>query len=118
MKSLVDKLYEALDIVQAIDEAKIKDVETTVGEYLSWWFGREDFDHIDPYEDFETTDFDPESLEKYFDNNMAKQYEFLKDHKDEKIKVSQRLTSQDDYEVEFKIGKYTFKPVCMNMYIK
>lgn len=118
MKSLVEKINESLNNESLINEAKIKDIETTVGEYLSWYFGVDSFDEIDPVDDFESTDFDPESLEEYFKGKYSAQYEFLSDHKDQKIKVKQTATGYDDFEAEFTIGKYTFKPVSTDVYKK
>jgi hypothetical protein len=113
MKSLVEKINESL-----INEAKKKTVKTTVGEYVAWWFGVDNFDEIDPVDDFESTDFDPTTLETHFNNNYGAQWEFLSDHRDEKITVTQEETEYDDISVEFTVGKVTFLPVAMDFYKK
>lgn len=108
MKSLVEKIHESL-----VNEAKKKTVNTTVGEYAAWWFGVETFDEIDPMDDFESSEFDLESLDKVFKGKYSAQYEFLADHKDIKITVAQKEVSYNDEDVqaEFTVGKVTFKPI-------
>jgi hypothetical protein len=108
MKSIVEKINESI-----VNEAKKKTVKTTVGEYVAWYFGVEDFDEIDPMDDFETTDFDPESLENDFKGSYTAQYEFLADHKDTKITVTQEEVDYNDEDVqaEFTVGKVTFRPI-------
>ena len=118
MKSLVERINESLNNESIINEAKKKTVKTTVGEYVAWWFGVDNFDEIDPVDDFESTDFDPTTLETHFNNNYAAQYEFLADHKDEKITVTQEETEYDDISVEFTVGKVTFLPVSTEFYKK
>ena len=110
MKSLVEKINESI-----INEAKKKTVKTTVGEYVAWYFGVDDFDEIDPMDDFESTDFDPESLESDFKGSYTAQYEFLSDHKDVKITVKQ-IETDYDVEAEFKVGKITFRPVSTGVF--
>ena len=123
MKSLVEKINESLnnesivnEVRANVNEAKIKPVKTTVGEYVAWYFGVEDFDEIDPMDDFESTDFDPESLENDFKGSYTAQYEFLSDHKDVKITVKQTETDYEDVEAEFKVGKITFRPVSTGVF--
>lgn len=110
MKSLVEKINESI-----VNEAKIKPVKTTVKRYIEWYFNVEDFDEIDPLEDFESTDFDPESLENDFKGSYTAQYEFLSDHRDEKITVKQSDTGQD-FKAEFKVGKITFRTVSTGVF--
>ena len=123
MKSLVEKINESLnnesivnEVRANVNEAKIKPVKTTVGEYVAWYFGVDDFDEIDPMDDFESTDFDPESLENDFKGSYTAQYEFLSDHKDVKITVKQTETDYEDVEAEFKVGKITFRPVSTGVF--
>ena len=111
MKSLVEKINESI-----INEAKKKTVKTTVGEYVAWYFGVDDFDEIDPIDDFQSTDFDPTSLEEFFKGSYTAQYEFLADHRDEKIRVDQIETDYEDVEAEFKVGKITFRPVSTGVF--
>lgn len=106
MKSIKSYITEAL---------KLKDVKTTVGEYVAWYFGVEDFDEIDPIDDFQSTDFDPTSLEEFFKGKYTAQYEFLSDHRYENIVVKQKQTA-NDVEAEFTVGKITFYPVSMDVF--
>jgi hypothetical protein len=120
MKSLVEKINESIvnEVRANVNEAKKKTVKTTVGEYVAWYFGVDDFDEIDPMDDFQSTDFDPTSLEEFFKGSYTAQYEFLADHKDVKITVTQEETEYDDISVEFTVGKVTFTPVAMDFYKK
>lgn len=112
MKTLVESINESI-----VNEAhKIKSVNTTVKRYVEWYFGVEDFDEIDPLDDFESVDFDPESLEKHFKGSYTAQYEFLSDHRDEKIKVDQIETDYDDVEATFKVGKVVFRSVSTGIF--
>ena len=113
MKSLVEKINENI-----INEAKIKPIKTTVGEYVAWYFGVDNFDEIDPIDDFQSTDFDPTSLEDHFKGSYTAQYEFLADHKDVKVTITQEETEYDDISVEFTVGKVTFLPVATDFYKK
>lgn len=111
MKNIANFINESI-----INEAKIKPVKTTVGEYVAWYFGVGDFDEIDPIDDFQSTDFDPESLENDFKGSYTAQYEFLADHEFTKINVKQTETDYGDIEAEFKVGKITFRPVSTGVY--
>jgi hypothetical protein len=110
MMDLVDFVNEAL-----INEAKIKDVKTTVGDYVAWYFGVDSINDVHLAE-FESTDFDPTTLEKKFDNIYADQLKFLKQNKNKKIVVKQAETKYDDIEVEFTIDNITFYPVAMDIF--
>ena len=119
MKSLVEKINESLaNKVRAnVNEAhKIKPVNTTLGRYVEWYFGVDDFDEIDPLDGFEDMEFDPYSLEKFFKGSYTAQYEFVSDHRDEKIKVEQIETDYDDVEASFKVGKVEFRPVATGIF--
>ena len=105
------------NITEYINEAKKKSVVTTVGEYVAWYFGVDNFDEIDE-DDFESTDFDPTSLEDHFNGSYSAQYEFLSDHRDMKIKVEQEESEYDDVYVEFTVGKVKFTPVSVDFYKK
>ena len=112
MKSLAETINESL-----VNEAhKIKPVNTTLKRYVEWFFGVEDFDEIDPLDGFEDMEFDPYSLEKYFKGSYTAQYEFVSDHRDEKIKVEQIETDYDDVEASFKVGKVEFRPVATGIF--
>ena len=102
MKSLKETLNEAL-----VNEARHKMTKTTVGEYVAWFFGVKSIDDLKD-DDFEMTDFDPESLENNFDGDYKKQLEWLKDHANEKIKLDQ-FDHGDDVESEFECDGIVFK---------
>ena len=110
MMDLSDFVNEAL-----INEAKIKDVKTTVGDYVAWYFGVDSIDDVYLAE-FESTDFDPSTLEEKFDNIYAEQLKFLKKNKNKKIVVKQAETKYDDIEVEFTIDDITFYPVATDIF--
>ena len=101
-----------------VNEAKNKKMRTTVGDYLAWYFGAADFDEIDPIDDFQSTDFDPTSLEDHFKGSYTAQYEFLANHKNEKIVLYQEETEYDDVAVEFTVGGVTFTPVAVDFFKK
>ena len=113
MKSLVEYINESVvneaNEIANVNEAKKKTVKTTVGEYVAWYFG---------VDDFQSTDFDPTSLEEFFKGSYTAQYEFLADHKDVKVTITQEETEYDDISVEFTVGKVTFTPVAMDFYKK
>ena len=109
MKSLRETLNEAL-----VNEARHKITKTTVGEYVAWFFGVKSIDDLTD-EDFEMTDFDPESLENDFDGDYSKQLEWLKDHANEKIKLDQ-LDHGDDVESEFECDGIVFKMQQMDLF--
>ena len=112
MKSLKDCINEAL-----INEAKIKPVKTTLGEYVAWYcVGSDNFDEVDPKE-FEEIEFDPTSLEDRFDGDYQKQFKFISDNRDAKITVKQ-TEEPGAYQANFKVGKVEFWPVSMDRYIK
>ena len=102
-------------LVNFLTEGKIKNIKTTVAKYVAWYFGVDNFDEIDPVDDFQNVDFDPESLNNYFKGDYAAQYEFLSDHKDVTITVKQEDTG-DDIQAEFKIGKLVFRPVSTGVF--
>lgn len=113
MKSIVEKINESL-----LNESRLsKPVNTTLGRYVEWYFGVRDFDEIDPA-DWDNYDFDPYSLEKFFKGNYAAQYEFISDHRNEKISVVQHEVDYDDEDVEaeFKVGKVVFRPIATGIF--
>ena len=113
MKSLVEKINESL-----LNESRLsKPVNTTLGRYVAWYFGVEDFDEIDPA-DWSDYDFDPSSLEEFFKGKYSAQYEFISDHRDEKITVVQKEVDYNDEDVEatFKVGKVVFRPVATGIF--
>ena len=110
MINLADFVNEAL-----LNESKIKDVKTTVGDYVAWYFGVDSIDDVYLAE-FESTDFDPSTLEEKFDNIYAEQLKYLKQNKNKKIVVKQVETKYNDIEVEFTVDDITFYPVATDIF--
>lgn len=110
MKNLSNFINESL-----INEAKIKDVKTTVGDYVSWYYGVDNIDDVYLAE-FESTDFDPSSLEENFDNIYSEQLKYLKQNKNTKIVIKQTETKYNDIEVEFTVNDITFYPVATDIF--
>lgn len=115
MMDLADYVSEAL-----LNEAKNKDVKTTVGDYVAWFFGVDSIDDVYLAE-FESTEFDPTTLEEKFNNIYADQLKFLKQNKNKKIvvKQSEPKNSVDDVnyvDVEFTVGNITFYPAAINIF--
>jgi DNA-binding ferritin-like protein len=110
MMDLADFVNEAL-----LNESKIKDVKTTVGDYVAWYFGVDNIDDVYLAE-FESTDFDPSTLEEKFDNIYAEQLKYLKQNKNKKIVVKQVESKYNDIEVEFTVDDITFYPVATDIF--
>jgi DNA-binding ferritin-like protein len=110
MMDLADFVNEAL-----LNESKIKDVKTTVGDYVAWYFGVDSIDDVYLAE-FESTDFDPSTLEEKFDNIYAEQLKYLKQNKNKKIVVKQVESKYNDIEVEFTVDDITFYPVATDIF--
>lgn len=110
MMDLSDFINEAL-----VNEAKIKNVKTTVDNYVAWYFNVDSIDDIQ-LSDFESTDFDPDSLENEFKNTYAEQLKYLKQHKNEKIVVKQIDSSMNDIEAEFVVNGITFNTVSTDIF--
>lgn len=114
MKNLVDTINEAL-----INEAKIRDVKTTVGEYIAWYFGKKRIEDVDFDKDYNTTDFDLTSLEDEFDGDYRKQFDYLVAHKDDKITLKQEEDMEfNDISVEFEVDGVLFTPVSTDPFKK
>ena len=114
MKNLVDTINEAL-----LNEAKIRDVKTTVGKYVAWYFGKNRIEDVDFDNDFAVTDFDPTSLEDKFDGDYRKQFDYLVAHKNDKITVKQDDDSEyGDISVEFEVDGVSFAPVSTDVFKK
>jgi hypothetical protein len=66
--------------------------------------------------EFESTDFDPSTLEEKFDNIYAEQLKYLKQNKNKKIVVKQVESKYNDIEVEFTVDDITFYPVATDIF--
>ena len=92
MKSLSEILLEKLKVT------KSKPGDCTLEEFLVWYY----FDNTQPIEDLQFdefcyTDFDPDAVERDFDNSERKLYDFLMDHLDDEIELQ-----------NVEIGGYTY----------
>lgn len=90
LESLVNK-YGKTKIVKAINEMNTGK-RTTLKEYLSWYFGTKNIREM--YDLFMSMDFDPYTLEEYFDNDYDAMWNFLKAHLNDEITV----INGDDYD--------------------
>ena len=90
MRSLSEILLEKLKVT------KSKPSDCTLEEFLVWYY----YNNTQPIEDLQfdefcSTDFDPDALEEYFDNDNRKLYNFLMDHLDDEIEL--REIKEGDY---------------------
>lgn len=82
MRSLSEILLEKLKVT------KSKPSDCTLEEFLVWYY----YNNTQPIEDLQfdefcCTDFDPDVLEEYFNNDNRKLYNFLMDHLDDEIEL-------------------------------
>lgn len=75
-------------ILEKLKVTKSKLSDCTLEEFLVWYY----YNNTQPIEDLQfdefcCTDFDPDALEEYFDNDNRKLYNFLMDHLDDEIKL-------------------------------
>lgn len=112
IKSLAEFVNEAL-----LNEAKIKDVKTTVGKYIAWYFDKKKIEDVDFDKDYNTTDFDLTSLEDEFDGDYQKQFDYLVAHKDDKITLKQEEDTEfNDISAEFEVDGILFTPVSTDIF--
>ena len=104
MRSLSEILLEKLKVT------KSKPGDCTLEEFLVWYY----FDNTQPIEDLQfdefcCTDFDPDALEEYFNNNNRKLYRFLMDHLDDEIelRILEDATAHSKY-YSFYIDMYLY----------
>lgn len=84
MRSLSDILLEKLKVT------KSKPSDCTLEEFLVWYY----YNNTQPIEDLQfdefcCTDFDPDVLEEYFNNDNRKLYRFLMDRLDDEIELDE-----------------------------
>ena len=77
-------------IIEKLKVSKSKPGDCTLEEFLVWYY----FDNTQPIEDLQfdefcCTDFDPDALEEYFDNDNRKLYRFLMDRLDDEIELDE-----------------------------
>ena len=63
------------------------------------------------FDEFCCIDFDPDTLEEYFDNDNRKLYRFLMDHLDDEIKLRKHDEAGYMYYI-FSIDDIEFMPQC------
>ena len=102
MRSLSEILLEKLKVT------KSKPGDCTLEEFLVWYY----FDNTQPIEDLQfdefcCTDFDPDALEEYFDNDNRKLYNFLMDHLDDEIELHE-IKERDYLYYEFFVDDIRF----------
>ena len=102
MRSLSEILLEKLKVT------KSKPGDCTLEEFLVWYY----FDNTQPIEDLQfdefcCTDFDPDALEEYFDNDNRKLYNFLMDHLDDEIELHE-IKERDYLYYEFFVDGIRF----------
>ena len=104
MKSIKSFITEKLKVSKHVTGA-------TVADLICWYFSLDDISEF-TFEDFERTDFDPESLDQYFNGNMKTQYEYIMKHINDRIgKIT--ITNLDwDFEHKFVIGNVPFIIIC------
>ena len=86
MRSLSEILLEKLKVTNKVTNTEPSNC--TLEEFLVWYY----FDNTQPIEDLQfdefcCTDFDPDALEEYFDNDNRKLYRFLMDRLDDEIEL-------------------------------
>ena len=102
MRSLSEILLEKLKVT------KSKPGDCTLEEFLVWYY----FDNTQPIEDLQfdefcCTDFDPDALEEYFDNDNRKLYRFLMDRLDDEIELHE-IKERDYLYYEFFVDDIRF----------
>lgn len=106
MKSIESFILEKLKVT------KSKPGDCTLEEFLVWYY----YNNTQPIEDLQfdefcSTDFDPDALEEYFDNDSKKMYDFLMDHLDDEIKLRKHDEAGYMYYI-FSVDNIEFMPQC------
>ena len=83
----------------------------TVGDFICWYFSLSDISEF-TFEEFEMTDFDPESLDEHFGGDMKSQYEYIVEHLDDPIGEITITSPYGDFDHEFAIGNVPFIVTC------
>ena len=102
MKSLSEILSEKLKV------AKSKPGDCTLEEFLVWYY----YNNTQPIEDLQfdefcSNDFDPTTLEEYFNNDQRRLYSFLMDHLDDEIELHE-IKERDYLYYEFFVDGIRF----------
>ena len=84
MRSLSEILLEKLKV----KVTNTKPSDCTLEEFLVWYYYNNTQTIEDlKFDEFSCTDFDPDALEEYFDNDNRKLYNFLMDHLDDELEL-------------------------------
>ena len=95
-------------ILEKLKVTKSKPSDCTLEEFLVWYY----YDNTQPIEDLQfdefcCTDFDPDALEEYFDNDNRKLYNFLMDHLYDEIELHE-IKERDYLYYEFFVDDIRF----------
>jgi hypothetical protein len=109
MKSINDFIIEKLKVSTNISNGP------TVADFICWYYGLTDISDF-TFDVFEISDFDPGSLDDYFNGDTEEQYEYIMKHIDDpigKITVTNPFNDPNgDFEHEFIIGNVPFFILC------
>ena len=106
MKSIESFILEKLKLTNKVTKSKPGDC--TLEEFLVWYY----YNNTQPikdlqFDEFCCTDFDPDALEEYFDNDNRKLYNFLMDHLDDEIELHE-IKERDYLYYEFFVDDIRF----------
>lgn len=115
MKNLSTKIVKDL-----LTEGRYPQIKTTITDYVRWYFGIKKADDFDFDKNYDITEFDPDVEEKHFNNDRKATFDFIKNEmkKGTNIVVKQQETEYGDVEASFKLGKYEFNVVSMDVFKK
>ena len=98
-------------IIEKLKVSKNTDNGPTVADFILSYYDLSGISEF-TFDEFEMTDFDPESLDDHFDGDMKSQYEYIVEHFDDPIGKITVTNPYGDFEHEFLIGNIKFKTVC------
>ena len=106
MKSIESFILEKLKVTNKVTKSKPSDC--TLEEFLVWYY----YNNTQPikdlqFDEFCCTDFDPTTLEEYFNNDNRKLYNFLMDHLDDEIELHE-IKERDYLYYEFFVDDIRF----------
>jgi len=89
-----------------------------VKDFICWYFDLDDISEF-TFEDFERTDFDPESLYDYFKGDKKKQYDYIMEYIDEPIgPIRKKRADKGDFYHMFNIGDIMFEVLAYGRFQK
>lgn len=112
MKTLKESICEAIKI------NRLGTVELTVGQLVGRYYGKLNISKMTDKE-FKMTDFDTDSLDKHFNGDYKKQFEFFMNHKDDNIQVRQDYdASTGEYILNFNVDGIDFAIISTSFFDK